>query len=216
MTLNLTQYKLIIFDWDGTLMDSQAHISYCMREAFRDEHCFIPKDDDIAHVIGLSLNKAVKNLLPSLSEVKVQSIADRYRHHFFTTGALSSAFFDGALACLNQLTQAGFYLAVATGKSRRGLDEVLDHHHLHHLFPITRCADETASKPHPLMLQEILTDLDLPAEQAVMVGDTSYDIQMAHNAHMDSIAVTYGVHSKVELEKYAPTYYINHINELIT
>lgn len=215
MTLDLSNYKLIIFDWDGTLVDSQAHITYCMKEAIKDEHYALPSDDDIAHIIGLSLNKAVQLLLPAEPAATIQSIADRYRQHFFTTGAASSAFFEGALDCLKQLIDSGYYLAVATGKSRRGLDEVIAHHKIEHLFAITRCADETASKPNPQMLNEILTDLDLSKNEAVMVGDTSYDIQMAHNAAMDSIAVTYGVHTRTELEKYSPTHYINNIYELI-
>jgi len=209
------KYKLLIFDWDGTIIDSQAHIVYCMREGIKDAGFEPPDDDAIGHIIGLSLERAAEILLPQCTAEEVAHIALQYRQHFFATGAESSDFYEGAEAVLQHCFDAGYYMAVATGKSRRGLDSVLKAFDLERLFHITRCADETASKPHPMMLEEILTDLDLMPDDALMIGDTTYDMNMAHNAKMDSMAVTYGVHSKDELETTNPNYYLNDIKHLL-
>ncbi len=208
------QYKLLVFDWDGTIIDSQAHIVHCMREGIKDAGLDAPSDEAIRHIIGLSLERAIEILMPKSNGLEVETIANNYRTHFFATGAESSDFYEGAEAILQSCFDKGFYMAVATGKSRRGLDMVLDAFDLDRLFHITRCADETASKPNPLMLEEILTDLDLSYQDALMIGDTTYDMNMANNAKMDSMAVTYGVHSKEDLETTNPTYYLNDIRQL--
>jgi len=212
--MNEKKYKLLIFDWDGTIIDSQAHITYCMREGIKDAGFEAPDDDAIRHIIGLSLERAAEILMPQCNAQEIDVITQQYRHHFFATGAESSEFYDGAKAILQQCFDAGYYMAVATGKSRRGLDLVLKAFDLERLFHITRCADETASKPHPLMLEEILTDLDLTPRDALMIGDTTYDMNMGNNAKMDTMAVTYGVHSKDELETTNPKYYLTNIKQL--
>ncbi len=208
------KYKVLIFDWDGTIVDSQAHIIHCMREGIQDAGFVAPDDDAIRHIIGLSLERAVEQLMPACRADEVVQIADNYRRYFFATGADSSDFYAGADTILQQCFDAGYYMAVATGKSRRGLDMVLHAFDLDRLFHITRCADETASKPHPLMLEEILADLDLTPDDALMIGDTTYDMTMAHYARMDSMAVTYGVHSRTDLAATKPTYFLDDIKHL--
>ncbi|MBL7003518.1 MAG: HAD-IA family hydrolase [Gammaproteobacteria bacterium] len=209
-------YQLLIFDWDGTLVDSQAHIIECMRSAIIDADYEPPKDSVIKNVIGLSLERASQVLMPHCNDAEITFISELYREHFFSTGPESSSFFDGALDVIQDCLDAGFYLAVATGKSKRGLDLALKTFNLESYFHITRCADETASKPNPLMLQEILTDLDLHCEQALMIGDTSYDMDMAASAKMDSMAVTYGVHDEETLKQSNPKYLLHDIKQLLT
>jgi len=208
------KYPLIIFDWDGTLIDSQGHIIDSMRGAIGDEGLPVPDDDAIRHIIGLSLPVAIGRLLPDIDEARVQRIADRYREHFFRDSHRMAELFPGAAETVRDLHRRGYYLAVATGKGRRGLDMALEKTGLGDCFHITRCADETRSKPHPLMLEEILTDLDLGARDALMVGDTLYDLEMAHNAGMHSLAVTWGMHDRELLQKCRPTYIIDALNEL--
>ncbi len=208
------KYKLLIFDWDGTIIDSQAHIIHCMSEGIKDAGFAAPDDNAIRHIIGLSLERAAEQLMPACTQAEIETICDNYRQHFFSTGTESSGFYDGAEAILQQCVDAGYYMAVATGKSRRGLDMVLEAFDLNRLFHITRCADETASKPHPMMLEEILTDLDLTPNDALMIGDTTYDMNMANNAKMDSMAVTYGVHERTDLETTNPTYFLEDIKHL--
>lgn len=212
--MNNKKYQLIIFDWDGTIIDSQAHITSCMKKAIADEALELPDDQDIRHIIGLSLNRAIQALYPEIDESMVQQIADNYRGHFFSDSTNMSELFNGAAEIIRDLHASGYYLAVATGKGRRGLDMALDLSGLEPYFHITRCADETRSKPDPMMLDEILTDLDLKADQAIMVGDTSYDIEMAGNIRMDCIAVTYGMHDKQHLENAKPTHLIDSIDQL--
>ena len=208
------KYKLIIFDWDGTIIDSQAHILHSMKNALEDEDLSIPSDDAIRHIIGLSLYKAIETLVPELNAEAVNRVAENYRRHFFAEAHSSSELFNGAEDVIRDLHASGYYLAVATGKGRNGLDIALNKTGLEHYFHITRCADETRSKPDPMMLDEILTDLELSAEQAIMVGDTSYDVEMAQNIKMDSIAVTYGMHDKQHLKNYAPTHFIDSIDQI--
>ena len=208
------RYPLIVFDWDGTLIDSQAHIIDSMRAAIGDERLEVPPDEAIRHIIGLSLPVAIGRLLPDMDDKRVQRIADRYREHFFRDSHRMAELFPGAAETVRDLHSRGHYLAVATGKGRRGLDMALEKTGLGDFFHITRCADETRSKPHPLMLEEILTDLDLSPEEALMVGDTQYDLEMARNARMDSLAVTWGMHDRELLQKSDPTYIIDALSEL--
>ena len=208
------KYELIIFDWDGTIIDSQAHILSCMKKAIADENLDIPDDGAIRHIIGLSLNRAIATLFPDQSQTTVQSVADHYRKHFFSVDEQPSELFNGAEHTIRDLHASGYYLAVATGKGRRGLDIALQSTGLAPFFHITRCADETRSKPDPLMLDEILTDLDLSVDKAIMVGDTSYDMDMAGNINMDCVAVTYGMHDLHLLKNSSPTYVIDSIDQL--
>ncbi|MBL7000301.1 MAG: HAD-IA family hydrolase [Gammaproteobacteria bacterium] len=209
------KYELIIFDWDGTIINSEAHIIHSMQQAISGEGLVQPSSQAIRHIIGLSLSKAIETLLPEQDEAAVERIADSYREYFFRDkGDESTQLFDGVADVIRDLHANGYYLAVATGKGRRGLDIALKNSGLDPYFHITRCADETRSKPDPLMLDEILTDLNLESSHAIMVGDTSYDMDMAKNIKMDSIAVTYGMHDKESLERSHPTYFIDAIDQL--
>ncbi len=187
-------YELIVFDWDGTLMDSEARIVTCMQHAARDTQMPVPSTAAARDIIGLGLVEAVQRLFPTADAVAVEALIDAYRTHWLGEALQPAALFAGAYELLEGLQRAGHLLAVATGKSRRGLDKSLDESGLHGFFQASRCADETFSKPHPQMLQEILTDLDTPPERAVVVGDTEYDMQMARNAGVDALGVSHGVH----------------------
>lgn len=185
-----------------------------MQRAIADEGLDIPSEDRIRHIIGLSLSRAIQSLFPELGETEVERVAERYREHFFTENQEASELFEGVAEMIRDLHAGGYYLAIATGKGRRGLDIALDKTGLEPYFHITRCADETRSKPDPLMLDEILTDLDLASSSAIMVGDTSYDMDMARNIKMDSVAVTYGMHDRDMLAGSQPTYFIDSIQQL--
>lgn len=212
--MNSKKYDLIIFDWDGTIIDSQAHIITSMKNAVAEEGLALVEDEQIRHIIGLSLNSAIQTLYPNIEDISVQRIADNYRRHFFADANGSSELFQGVHEIIQDLHASGYYLAVATGKGRHGLDLALHKTGLQPYFHITRCADETRSKPDPMMLDEILTDLDLDPRQAIMVGDTSYDMDMAGNINMDCIAVTYGMHDKQHLQNSHPTHVIDSISQL--
>ena len=207
-------YQLIIFDWDGTLVDSQAQIISCMQVAFERIGLEKPETSAIRHIIGLSLEAAFYRLAPQIDHSLALQLVDAYREHSFTNSNFSTELFAGVRTGLLNLKQQGFYLAVATGKGRHGLDAALNGSNLAEFFDITRCADETRSKPDPLMLDEILTDLDIHVDRALMIGDTSYDIQMANNIGMDSIAVTYGMHEAHHLRPLKPRHLINHFSEI--
>lgn len=198
------KYEVIVFDWDGTLMNSEAKIVNCIAAAARD--CGIPDPGPAAsrHIIGLGLQEALNTLFPDVRPSDRFRIAERYRDHFLLHDRTETALFPGVASGLAQLADHGYILAVATGKSRRGLDKVLDETGTRELFTVTRCADETASKPHPQMLCEILDVAGVEATRAVMVGDTTYDMQMARNAGMDGLAVSYGSHARELLLDHAP------------
>ncbi len=207
-------YQLIIFDWDGTLVDSQQHIVACMQSAFEQAKLEPPKAPAIRHIVGLSLDRAISQLAPELDYEAVGKLAYLYRTTSFANTRHASELFQGVRTSLEILRQQNFYLAVATGKGRTGLDRAMSNSGIAESFDITRCADETCSKPHPQMLEEILTDLNLNIDQAVMVGDTVYDIDMANNLGMDSIAVTYGMHGIEQLRASSPSYIIDDITEI--
>jgi len=195
------QRCVIIFDWDGTLMDSQAHITECMHAAVS-ECQFTPlSDTQIAAIIGLGLERAFATLYPNASEADVIALSEAYRRHFFLNEELPSPLFDGAANLIDALHQQGHWLAIATGKSRRGLNKALGQSGLEAYFHITRTADETASKPDPLMLHEILTDLDSRRESAVMIGDSRFDIEMAGHARMYSLGVDWGTQNATALRQ---------------
>lgn len=193
------KYELIIFDWDGTLMDSEAQIVACMQRAAKTCQVAIPTDQAVRHIIGLGLKEAVQSLYPSADQTLVKQMFDAYRMHFLSAERPPSALFPATEKVLQTLTQAGYLLAVATGKGRSGLNAVLAETKLADYFVVTRCADETFSKPHPQMLEEILDFTGLEAHQALMVGDTTYDIEMAVNAKMAGLAVNWGVHNETLL-----------------
>lgn len=207
-------YTLLIFDWDGTLMDSVAHITTCMHNAIAIVAAEPRTDAEIRNIIGLGLDEAIQHLYPQASPAMIRQLVDEYRQEFLVRTRQGSELFAGVHETLRTLAAQGYGLAVATGKSRRGLDQVLAETGLDALFPITRCADETRSKPHPQMLEEILTDYDVSRHDALMIGDSEYDLLMAQAIGMDSLAVTYGVHELARLLRYQPHGYIHDITHL--
>ncbi len=198
-------YSLVIFDWDGTIMDSTHSIVAAIQAACRDMGLPVPSDAQASWVIGLSLDEALHRAVPDLTASQLPRFLERYRIHYLLKDP-ELRMFDGIPAMLDSLKASGVMMAVATGKSRVGLDRVLDGMNLRHYFGASRTADETFSKPHPRMLQEILEELDVAPSDAIMVGDTSHDIQMAQAAQIDSIAVTYGAHTAEELAGCHPTF----------
>jgi phosphoglycolate phosphatase len=210
----MNSYDVVIFDWDGTLVDSQAQIVKHMQTAFRKFGLEPPSAHSIRQIIGLSIDIAILQLYPDANNALIRQITDTYRDEYHANHHPEFQLFDGTIEMLNVLREKSIYLAVATGKSRRGLDHDLDQFGVNDYFSITRCADETRSKPNPLMLEEILTDLDLPIDRGIMVGDTSYDLDMANAIGMASMAVTWGMHSNEQLSACNPTYIIDSIEQL--
>lgn len=190
------RYELLIFDWDGTLSDSESLIVSSMQAAIRDLD-LPPRDDKaIGQLIGLGLEEGMQQLYPELQTDELIRLLMGYRARFVGQGLQEAPLFYGAARALTALAEAGHLLAVATGKSRPGLNRSLQHHpDLRPLFAATRTADETANKPNPLMLLELLQEFDLPAERALMVGDTEYDAAMAAAIGMPMLGVTCGVHA---------------------
>jgi len=188
------KYKAIIFDWDGTLVDSTARIVDAMQMAIVENAMPVLTDHAIQQIIGLGLPEALKVLWPNITDAQSLQMQKCYVANFSHHSKISVDFFDQAHEIFEQLKQLGYVLAVATGKTRRGLDEMLDGMDVRDVFDITRCADETASKPSPIMLQQILNELKITHSQALMVGDTSFDLDMAKNINMDSIGMTHGAH----------------------
>ena len=207
-------YKLIIFDWDGTLMDSETRIVNCLRTACTEVGFESRTDFELKDVIGLGLREALKKLHPNENDELIEKMASIYRHSYLNTDKTPSELFPGVEALLDDLETQGYSLAIATGKGRQGLDQVLEYTQLGSRFHTTRCASETISKPHPQMLVEILDQLGMNAADALMIGDTEYDMEMAKNANMDSLGVSYGVHSIDRLLKHDPIGCINDITEL--
>lgn len=212
--MNDKKYSLIIFDWDGTLMDSSAYITSCMQSAIAKFEAEPRSDEQVRSIIGLGLNEAIADLYPQANDIFINKIAIEFRVQFMSSNREPSSLFVGAREMLDVLTQRGYYLAVATGKSCQGLNKVLNETGLHRYFPVTRCAEETFSKPHPLMLEEVLVDYNLDADCALMIGDTDYDIDMANNANMDSLAVSFGAHDLSRLLRAKPLDYVDALSEI--
>jgi len=192
-------YRLLVFDWDGTLMDSQARIVACLQAAAADVGIAVPGPAEARDVIGLGLREAVERLLPDVGPTELTEVAERYRHHFLGDHPTPSTLFPGVIATLEELADAGYLLGIATGKGRRGLDKVLAETGLGRLFHASRCADETFSKPHPQMLEEVMAVLGAGPADTLMIGDTEYDMQMARNAGVPALGVGYGVHAAERL-----------------
>ena len=207
------QFDLIVFDWDGTLMDSTTTIVQCIQAAAKDLGLPIPDDKAASYVIGLGLQDAMQAALPDLDPKFYPRMVERYRYHYLAKDQ-GLALFDGVREMLSELSQQGYFLAVATGKSRVGLNRALDAAKLLSLFDATRCADETFSKPHPAMLQELTRELGQDMKRTVMIGDTTHDLQMASNAGAAGIAVHYGAHPEHELQVFSPLYAANSVAEL--
>lgn len=208
------RFDLLVFDWDGTLVDSTAHIVHSIRSACADLALPVPLPKDASHVIGLGLHDALAYVLPGLDESRYLEVADRYRFHFLQ-GDQHVAAFSGVINGLAQLENEGFMLAVATGKSRRGLDRSLDVLALGSRFVATRCADEGLPKPNPDMLQHLMRDQGVHARRTLMIGDTTHDLQMAINAGTAAVAVAYGAHPREALEQLAPLACLNSFGDLL-
>ncbi|RBW45037.1 haloacid dehalogenase [Psychromonas sp. B3M02] len=198
------KYQLIIFDWDGTLMDSLDKIVLCMQQATKQIDIAVPSEAAIKDIIGLSLLTATQQLFPDLPFIKQQQLVDAYRDRYHANQHIETPFYDGIADMLVNIQQRGYQLAVATGKGRVGLDRMIAKTNTAHLFSGTVCADEAHSKPDPLMIKMLLDKLAIPAEQALMIGDSIYDLEMAANAGIDSLGVSYGVHNSTQLMQAKP------------
>lgn len=207
------KYELIVFDWDGTLLDSAAAIVHAIQAACRDLDLPVPDDARARHVIGLGLVDAMRHAVPDLAPENYQVMAERYRFHYLS-GDQNLTLFAGVPEMLVRLQAAGHTLAIATGKSRLGLERALDHSRLRPYFMASRCADECHSKPHPQMLEELTAEFGIAAGATLMIGDTSHDLLMARNAGVDSLAVTYGAHSHEHLREHGPRALLNTVPEL--
>ncbi|WP_462320063.1 HAD family hydrolase [Halochromatium sp.] len=200
----LQAIELVVFDWDGTLMDSEARIVASMQAAFTEVGCEPPPSDAVREVIGLGLDEAISRLLGSCAQERLPELIARYRHHYLIANATPTPLFDGAQALVEALHQRGQLLAVATGKSRRGLDQALDQTGLRAWFHATRCAEESAPKPHPRMLIELMDELGVRPANTLMIGDTDYDLLMAQNAGVSALAVGYGTQPLERLLEHKP------------
>jgi len=207
------QFDLLVFDWDGTLMDSAAAISSSLRLACADMELPVPSEARARFIIGLGLHDALKYVLPDLPAAAYPALLERYRYHFLRRDR-ETTLFEGAPQALRALREAGFLLAVATGKSRRGLDRALEATALQSLFHATRCADESFSKPHPGMLLWLLDELAVTRERTLMIGDTSHDMEMAAAAEVPRLGVAYGAHPRENLLKHEPVACLNTFSEL--
>lgn len=207
------RFDLIAFDWDGTLFDSTAIIVRCIQSAVRDVGGAMPTDEAAAYVIGMGLMQALAHAAPDVPPEKYPELGNRYRYHYLQHQD-DISLFEGVLPMLDALRLRGHWLAVATGKSRRGLDEALHSVDLRGVFDGSRTADETAGKPHPLMLQELMAEFDVEPRRVLMIGDTTHDLQMALNAGCSSVGVSYGAHDHGAFEPLNPLYVAHSVREL--
>lgn len=205
----MNQYKCVIFDWDGTVMDSAAKIIACMQHAAHVCQMPIPTDKEVAHIIGISLAPAIGQLFSLSNPLKIQQIVAAYKHAFLATDKTPCPLFSGSLELFTRL-QPHLLLAVATGKARRGLERAWVATNTKHFFIDSCTADEAQSKPHPDMLEQIILRQGLTPSQCLMVGDTTYDMQMAQSIGMDRIGVDYGVHHPEQLMQHTPKAIISH------
>jgi phosphoglycolate phosphatase len=196
-------FDLLVFDWDGTLMDSAAAIALSLQSACRDLDFPVPEEEQARWVIGLGLDDALSHILPGIDAAHYPSVRERYRVHFLANDA-GTTLFPGAGEAVAALHRAGYLLAVATGKSRRGLDRALASTGLQPYFHATRCADETSPKPHPAMLLELMAELGASKERTLMIGDTTHDMGMARAAGVPRLAAVYGAHAKEALLEFGP------------
>ena len=206
-------FDLIAFDWDGTLFDSTKIIVRCIQAAVRDVGGTAPTDKDAAYVIGLGLMQALAHAAPDVPTEKYPELGERYRHHY-NAHFNDLSLFDGVLQMLADLRSRGYLLAVATGKSRRGLDDALLSAELKGVFDGSRTADETAGKPDPRMLLELMKQFGVPATRVLMIGDTTHDLQMAVNAGCPSVAVSYGAHEPEAFVVLKPLYVAHSVESL--
>jgi len=209
----MSQYQLIVFDWDGTLMDSTGQIVQCMQQAISQLEFPPLNDSAISHIIGLGLNEAAQALYPTINSTDVIRLADTYRD-IWLKGPLDTPLFDNASKLIQDLSKQDYFLGVATGKSRSGLDKVLNSTNLEPLFHATRCADECHSKPHPQMIEELMDYCGVTPKQTLMIGDTEYDLQIAHNAGADSLAISHGAHGVETLQACQPKDIVDNLHQV--
>ena len=207
------QFDLIAFDWDGTLFDSTAIITRCIQMAVRDVGGTVPSDKDASYVIGMALMQALAHAAPDVPKDKYPELGARYRHHYIAHQN-DISLFDGVLPLLAELKARHHLLTVATGKSRHGLDEALQAVELKGVFDGSRTADETAGKPHPLMLRELMAEFGVGPERALMIGDTTHDLQMALNAGCACVGVSYGAHEPAAFDALQPRFVAHSVREL--
>lgn len=201
----MKRYELIVFDWDGTLMDSAAMIVDSVQQAARDLGLTPPDTERARHIIGLGLADALRHALPDLPDARYPELVARYRHHYLSRDH-QLALFGGVKSMLRVLHEEGYRLAVATGKSRVGLERAFENSGLGGYFHASRCADECPSKPHPQMLLELMDVLAAAPERTLMIGDTTHDLLMAKSAGVDAVAVSYGAHEAATLMALQPLY----------
>jgi phosphoglycolate phosphatase len=207
------RFDLIVFDWDGTLFDSTGLIVRCIQSACADLGLPVPDDQRAAYVIGLGLHDALQHVVPGLSPDRYPDLGKRYRHHYMARQD-ELVLFDGTLAMLQALKARNHWLAVATGKSRSGLNEALAHSSLQGVFDATRTADETASKPNPLMLEQLMREFGTDPRRTLMIGDTTHDLQLAANAGAASLGVSYGAHEPDSFAAHGPLAVLHSTREL--
>ena len=213
MSVRPRQFDLIAFDWDGTLFDSTAIITRSIQRAVRDVGGTVPTDRDASFVIGMGLMQALAHAAPDVPKEKYPELGARYRYHY-AMHQNDITLFDGVLALLEDLRQRKHVLAVATGKSRNGLNEALASASLKGAFDGSRTADETAGKPDPLMLHELMVEFDVAPERTLMIGDTTHDLQMARNAGCASVGVSYGAHEPDEFHALQPVFIGHSVREV--
>jgi phosphoglycolate phosphatase len=208
------KYRLIVFDWDGTLMDSEARIVASMQAAVGEAGLAPLPTEQVRDIIGLGLLEAVQTLLPVQAPDTHGRVVERYRRHYLGSQGTPTPLFPGADSVVQELARRDYLLAVATGKSRRGLDHSLHDTGMAAYFHATRCADEAFSKPHPEMLLQIMDELGTMPEETLMIGDTEYDMQLAANARAHALAVGYGVHSRERLLQHGPLDCLGDVREI--
>lgn len=213
MPPSLRRFDLVVFDWDGTLFDSTALITRCIQSACADLGIAVPSDRDASYVIGMGLVEALEHAAPGLPRERYGELGARYRHHYVTRQD-ELTLFDGVLPMLAALKQRQHLLGVATGKSRNGLDHVLESVQLRGVFDATRTADETTSKPHPRMLLELMAELGTRPERTLMVGDTTHDLLLARNAGAASVGASYGAHEPAGFHELGPLHIAHSVADL--
>jgi phosphoglycolate phosphatase len=213
MSASPRRFDLIAFDWDGTLFDSTQIIVRCIQRAVADVGGKVPSDKEAAYVIGMALGEALAKAAPTVPREKYPELGERYRQHYWAHKD-DLVLFEGVLPMLNELKARHHWLAVATGKSRRGLDDALRQSQLKGVFDGSRTADETAGKPHPRMLHELMREFGTDPERTLMIGDTTHDLQMALNAGCPSVGVSYGAHEPGEFHALKPLFVAHSVREL--
>jgi len=207
------RFDLIAFDWDGTLFDSTALITRCIQEAVRDVGGAVPSDRDASYVIGMGLMQALAHAAPDVPVERYPELGARYRHHYIAHKH-DISLFEGILEMLTELRSHQHWLAVATGKTRQGLDDALHSSQLKGMFDSSRTVDETAGKPHPRMLLELMSEFGVDPGRTLMIGDTTHDLQMAANAGCPSVAVSYGAHEPAAFHALKPLFVAHSVRQL--